>query len=140
MKTKNSLALVLCSSLLIAASGAQAGGRDGDALLGGVLGGGVGAVIGNHVGGRDGAIIGGALGAATGVYAVTNRHDDGYRRDRHYNGGRRIIYAQPVYYRPQAVYVQPYRYGYSSHGRHGGHHYANRHHDGGHHYRSAGHR
>ena len=56
------IALTLSAGLL-SANAAQAN----DAVLGAVIGGGLGAVVGNHVSGRDGAIIGGAVGAAAGV-------------------------------------------------------------------------
>jgi len=124
MKTKNGIALIFCSSLLIAASGAQARDQSGDALLGGLFGGGVGAVIGNHVGGRDGAIIGGALGAATGV-AITTDHG---RRERYVDAPvygpvreRYVaapVYVQPrpvVYYEPEVRYVERRGYGYYGH-------------------------
>jgi hypothetical protein len=117
MKTKNSMALVLCSSLLIAASGVQAGDRSGDALLGGLFGGGVGAVIGNQVGGRDGAIIGGALGAATGVAITTDRGSRGYRGERYvaapvYMAPRPVVYYNQPYYSPRVIYVEPRGRGY----------------------------
>ncbi|MDO9450446.1 MAG: hypothetical protein Q7J21_08180 [Rugosibacter sp.] len=125
MKTKNSLAFILCSSLLIATVSAQAGDRSGDALLGGLIGGGAGAVIGQHVGGRDGAIIGGALGAATGVAITT----DSGRHGRYvaapayvpvytsvYTSSRPAVY----YYSPQAVYVERRGHDYYKYqGRHG---------------------
>lgn len=69
-------------------------GVDGNAVLGGALGGGAGAAIGSAVGGRDGAIIGGAIGGATGAAVLTsNRREPVQRevvyvneRDRHDNG------------------------------------------------------
>ena len=124
MKTKNSIALILCSSLLIAAGGAQARDRSGDALLGGLFGGGVGAVIGNQVGGRDGAIIGGALGAATGV-AITTDHG---HRERYVEAPVYVpvreryvaapVYVQPrtvMYYEPEVRYVERRGHGYWGH-------------------------
>jgi hypothetical protein len=120
MKTKNKLILILCSSLLLAAGGAQAGERSGDALLGGLIGGGAGAVIGNQLGGRDGAIIGGALGAATGVAITT----DGRRRERYvaapvyapvYALPRPVAYYRPEYYEYNVVYVQPRGRGFYGH-------------------------
>ena len=113
MKKKNSIALILCSSLLIASGVAQAGDRSGDALLGGLIGGGAGAVIGNHIGGRDGAIIGGALGAATGVAITTDRGSRGYRGERYvaapvYAPVRERYVAAPVYVQPRRVmYYEP---------------------------------
>jgi len=60
---------------------AQAG-VDGNAVLGGALGGGAGAAIGSAVGGRDGAIIGGAIGGATGAAVLTsNRREPSVRRE-----------------------------------------------------------
>ncbi|HEY8857049.1 MAG TPA: hypothetical protein VIM43_06805 [Rugosibacter sp.] len=124
MKTKNRIALILCSSLLIAGGGAQARDRSGDALLGGLFGGGVGAVIGNHVGGRDGAIIGGALGAATGVAITTDRgHRERYVEAPAYRPVRERYVAAPVYvqprpvayYSPQVIYVEQRGHGYYEH-------------------------
>ena len=45
---------------------------DGNAVLGGALGGGAGAAVGSALGGRDGAIIGGALGGAAGAAIATS--------------------------------------------------------------------
>lgn len=59
---------------LLASTGlaqAYGGGIDGNAVLGGGLGGAAGAAVGSAMGGRDGAMIGGALGAVTGVYVAS---------------------------------------------------------------------
>lgn len=117
MKTKNSIALALCSSLLIAAGTAQAHDRSLDAMLGGVIGGGTGAIIGQQIGGRDGAIIGGALGAATGVAITTERR----QRD-HYVAAPAYapVYTSPrpvAYYGPQVMYVERRGHGYYEHHR-----------------------
>ncbi len=110
---KTATTFTLCSTFLLAASGALAHGSAGDAALGGALGGATGALIGNQIGGRDGAIIGGALGAAGGVYVLTER-------------GRRVEYVptpvyvapRPVaYYGPRVVYVEK-----RGHGRYKHHH------------------
>lgn len=53
---------------------------DGDAVIGGALGGGAGAAIGSAVGGRDGAIIGGAIGGATGAAVATSGRKETVRR------------------------------------------------------------
>lgn len=99
---------------LALAAQAQASGWDGDAAVGGAIGGATGAVIGSAIGGRDAAIIGGLLGGATGVAIATR--DDGYR------SVERVHYrpAPPVYYRPAPVrvyerydYAPPPRYGYA---------------------------
>lgn len=115
MKTKNRIAMILCSSLLIASGVAQAGDRSGDVLLGGLIGGGAGAVIGNHVGGRNGAIIGGALGAATGVAITTDRGSRSYRGERYVAAP---VYVQPrrvMYYEPEVRYVKRRGHGYWEH-------------------------
>ncbi len=49
-----------------------AGSIDGDAVIGGALGGGAGAAVGSAIGGRDGAIIGGAVGGAAGTALMAN--------------------------------------------------------------------
>ena len=45
---------------------------DGNAVIGGAIGGGTGAAVGSAIGGRDGAIIGGALGGAAGAAIATS--------------------------------------------------------------------
>lgn len=86
---------------------AQASGWNGDAAVGGALGGATGAVIGSAIGGRDAAIIGGLLGGATGV-AIATRDSD-YRRVEtvHYRP------APPAYYRPAPAYRVYQRYDYA---------------------------
>jgi outer membrane lipoprotein SlyB len=60
----------------------QAQGVNGDAVIGGALGGAAGAAIGSAVGGRDGAIIGGAVGGATGTALMTSgRREPSVRRE-----------------------------------------------------------
>ena len=59
--------------LLALADGAFAGGIDGQAVLGGAIGGGAGAALGSVVGGRDGAIIGAGVGGAAGAALATER-------------------------------------------------------------------
>ena len=72
--------VLLAAALLSTTFAAQA--RDGDAIIGSILGGATGAVIGGNVGGRDGAIIGGAIGAAAGVaIASDNQRNVGYDHD-----------------------------------------------------------
>ncbi len=107
-------ALIGVLTLALAAQ-AQAAGWNGDAAVGGAIGGATGAVIGSAIGGRDAAIIGGLLGGATGVAIATR--DNGYRRVEtvHYRP------APPAYYRPAPVhrvyerydYAPPPRYGYA---------------------------
>lgn len=64
------LMLLAMGVLVVSATTAKA--MDGDAILGGALGGGAGAAIGSAMGGRDGAIIGGAVGGAAGVAVATS--------------------------------------------------------------------
>lgn len=82
--------------LAVLASPAQAGSVDGNAVIGGALGGGTGAAIGSAVGGRDGAILGGAIGGAAGAAVMTSdrnetrvRTREVYYDDRHDNGRHR---------------------------------------------------
>ena len=69
MKKTSLMALYLVSILSVPA---MAAGVDGDAVIGGALGGAAGAAIGSAVGGRDGAIIGGGIGGATGAAVLTS--------------------------------------------------------------------
>jgi hypothetical protein len=65
------------------------GGIDGEAVLGGGLGGAAGAALGSMVGGRDAAMLGSAIGAAAGVYIIADRdepyYDHGPRRVNHHH-------------------------------------------------------
>jgi hypothetical protein len=93
-------------ALATLATPAFAGGVDGNAVIGGAIGGGTGAAVGSAIGGRDGAIIGGAIGGAAGaaiatsgskktkvvtkevvvekeVVHVRDRHDNGLHRGHH---------------------------------------------------------
>ena len=63
MKKSFVIAFALTTGLL-SASAAQAN----DAVLGAVIGGGLGAVVGNHVSGRDGAIIGAVRTARANIF------------------------------------------------------------------------
>jgi len=96
MTPKHTLVLFALSTLV---SPALAGGIDGNAVIGGALGGGAGAAVGSAVGGRDGAIIGGAIGGAAGAAIATSGSKETkvvtkevvvekevYVRDRHDNG------------------------------------------------------
>lgn len=89
--------------LALCAASAQAGSIDGNAVIGGALGGGAGAAIGSAVGGRDGAIIGGAVGGATGTALMANdrrqtrvvrEREVVYVDDHHDNGRHRGHYKE----------------------------------------------
>ena len=69
MTRKQTLVLFALATL---AAPALAGGIDGNAVIGGAIGGGTGAAVGSAIGGRDGAIIGGAIGGAAGAAMATN--------------------------------------------------------------------
>lgn len=91
--------------LAVLAMPAQAGSIDGNAVIGGALGGATGAAVGSAVGGRNGAIIGAGVGGAAGaavmgsdreprvrqreVYYEEERHDNGrhrgHRKHRHHD-------------------------------------------------------
>ena len=72
-----------------------------DAVLGAVVGGGLGAMVGNHVSGRNGAVIGGAVGAAAGAAIASD--NDGYR---HRRSGYAYVAPAPVHvYSPAPVYA-----------------------------------
>lgn len=138
--------VLLAAALLSTTFAAQA--RDGDAIIGSILGGATGAVIGNNIGGRDGAIIGGAIGAAAGV-AIASDHQrnvgynhDGYRSvhrgddrrydsrydsryDRRYQGSREVVVVEsPRHYYRGNDFV----YGVPEHHDNGHHRGWDRHH------------
>ncbi len=109
MKTR--IGIILSLSLgLLSANAAMAN----DAVLGAIVGGGLGAAVGSHVGGRDGAVIGSAVGAAAGVVIAS---DDGHRhRPAAYGYAPpppvRVYAPGPVYapapvYAPTPVYYAP---------------------------------
>ena len=58
---------------------------DGEAIVGGALGGAAGAAVGSAVGGRNGAIIGAGVGGAAGAAVATSG-----RKERH----REVAYAE----------------------------------------------
>lgn len=70
MKTQMRLILVSAALCFAAQASAEV---DGNAVLGGVIGGGAGAAIGSHVGGRNGAILGGAIGGGAGAAIGSNQ-------------------------------------------------------------------
>lgn len=69
MAIRKSFAVLFLGMLAVPA---YAGGVDGQAVLGGAIGGGAGAAVGSAIGGREGAIIGGAIGGAAGVAIATD--------------------------------------------------------------------
>jgi outer membrane lipoprotein SlyB len=98
MARKQTLVFIALAAL---AAPVFAGGIDGNAVIGGAIGGGTGAAVGSAIGGRDGAIIGGAIGGATGAAIATkgskrtavekevvyvdehDHHDNGLHRGHH---------------------------------------------------------
>ena len=78
--------MVLVLGVLVVSAATAKAGMDGEAILGGAIGGGAGAAVGSAVGGRNGAIIGGAVGGAAGAAVATSDrrrevmvvHDDDY--------------------------------------------------------------
>jgi outer membrane lipoprotein SlyB len=85
--------LVLCFLASLAAP-VLAGGIDGQAVIGGALGGATGAAVGSAIGGRDGAIVGGAIGGAAGVAIAT----DGKKAEK--PATRQVIVEKEVVYVP----------------------------------------
>lgn len=90
--------------------------NDGDAVLGGLIGGAFGAAVGHQIDGRHGAIVGAALGGATGVALATEprryNRDVTYRREEtRYEEPRyeETRYDEPRYYeeRREVIRVQP---------------------------------
>jgi hypothetical protein len=99
MKTRIGIVLLLALSLLTSSA------QGSDAVVGAIIGGGLGAVVGKQAGGHNGAIIGSAVGAATG--AILAAHDD-RRRQSYYAPPPPVrVYAPaPVYYVPAPVYYR----------------------------------
>lgn len=71
--------------MLSASMHLHAGSIDGNAVIGGALGGATGAAVGSAVGGKNGAIIGAGIGGATGAALMASeskdKHDDHYHHD-----------------------------------------------------------
>ena len=84
------LMLLLMGVLVVSATTAKA--MDGEAVLGGALGGGAGAAIGSALGGHDGAIIGGAIGGAAGVAVATTD-----RRRETVRARKEVVYVQDAH-------------------------------------------
>jgi hypothetical protein len=62
---------------------------DGDAVIGGALGGAAGAAVGSAVGGRNGAIVGAGVGGAAGAAVATSgRKEHRYTDDDHHDHGK----------------------------------------------------
>ncbi len=98
MKRVGILAFCVISSI---SASAFADGVDGNAVLGGALGGAAGAAVGSAIGGRDGAMVGAGLGGVAGVAVATS--------------GRKA----PVRTRERVVYVHEREH--HDNGRHLGH-------------------
>ena len=98
MKRVGILAFCVISSI---SAPAFASGVDGNAVIGGALGGAAGAAVGSAIGGREGALVGAGLGGVAGVAVATS--------------GKRA----PVRTRERAVYVPERRH--HDNGRHWGH-------------------
>lgn len=103
MTRKQTLALFALAAF---AAPALAGGIDGNAVIGGALGGGAGAAVGSAVGGRDGAIIGGAIGGATGAAIATS------------GSKQQKVVTKQVVVEKEVVYVHDHH----DNGLHRGHH------------------
>ncbi|HEY1182510.1 MAG TPA: glycine zipper 2TM domain-containing protein, partial [Rhodocyclaceae bacterium] len=86
---------IFLASLMLAGSLGAASAQADDAVVGALVGGGVGSVIGHSVGGRNGAVVGGLVGAAAGIAIASN------------NGPRYVSagYGPPVYYAPRPAPV-----------------------------------
>jgi len=87
---------------------------NGDALLGALVGGGIGAAIGHNVHGRDGAAVGGVIGAlaGAGIAASSDRYYDGRYQAVPVYYGDSYYQTAPVYYGPPAVVYAPPRVNY----------------------------
>jgi hypothetical protein len=99
------IAAVAALTMGVAALPGQAHAND-NALLGGLIGAGIGAAIGHNVHGRDGAVVGGAIGAIAGASI-------GARSTTYYDGG---YYPAPasVYAPAPGYYGEPVYYGEAS--------------------------
>ena len=143
LNRKPLMVAALGATVAIATLSTQAHAND-DALLGALVGAGIGAAIGHNAHGRDGAVVGGAIGALAGasIAASSDRYyDEGYPVSPVYYGAPSTYYqTAPVYYgRPSFVYATPrvdyVRYHwprYVQHGRQNDHGRYDRHGDNGH--------
>jgi hypothetical protein len=81
---------------------------DGEAVLGGGLGGAAGAALGSMFGGRDAAMLGSAIGAAAGVYVLGDRDQPYYdhqpQRVNYYNRPHRNDWQRGHYKRARHHY------------------------------------
>jgi len=97
------IAAVAAATVGVTALSSQAYARD-DALLGAVVGAGIGAAIGHNVHGHDGAIVGGAIGAIAGASIAANSP---YYYDSGYYAAPAPVYAPaPAYYGDAPTYYQ----------------------------------
>lgn len=84
--------MVLVLGVLVVSAATAKAGVDGEAILGGAIGGGAGAAVGSAVGGRNGAIIGGAIGGAAGAAVATadRKREVVVVHDDHHDNGRHL--------------------------------------------------
>jgi hypothetical protein len=97
------IAAVAAATVGVTSLSSQAYAND-DALLGAVVGAGIGAAIGHNVHGHDGAIVGGAIGAIAGASIAANSppyNDSGY-----YTAPATVYAPAPVYYGDAPAYYQ----------------------------------
>ena len=144
------IAAIAAATVGVTALSSQAYAND-DALLGAVVGAGIGAAIGHNVHGRDGAVVGSAIGAIAGasIAATSSGYGDAeyyapptvYAPAPVYYGAAPAYYqAAPVYYprsrveyAPRVDYVHYYGPHNVDHGRAYGHEYPDRHGNDDHH-------
>jgi hypothetical protein len=144
---KRSLVIAVLGATVATGTLSTAASAQGDPVLGGLIGAGIGAAIGHSVNGSNGAWVGGALGAVTGATIAAGSGgyygngyyapSPGYAAPGYYGGGAAYYAPAPAYYAPPAVvyrprpvvYVQPYapryvapRWGYGN-WRNAGHNY-----------------
>src|SRR5437588_2335148 len=103
LNRKHLTVAALGATVAVATLSTQAHAND-DALLGALVGAGVGAAIGHNVHGRDGAVVGSAIGAIAGAsIAVSSQsyYDNGY-----YAAPATVYAPAPVYYGAAPTYYQ----------------------------------
>jgi Glycine zipper 2TM domain len=100
LNRKPLMVAALGATLAVGALSTQAYAND-DALLGALVGAGIGAAIGHNGHGRDGAVVGGAIGALAGASIAAGS-------ERYYDGGYQAV---PVYYGDSYYQTAPVYYG-----------------------------
>ena len=102
---KKGLVIAVLGATVAAGTLSTNAAAQGDPVLGGLIGAGIGAAIGHSVNGATGAWVGGTLGAVTGATIAAN--SGGYYGNGYYGPSPAYGVPAPAYYAPAPTYYAP---------------------------------